>query len=83
MAEKGAMTVKEAGRRGGVSTKKRHGPEFYQRIGKQGGETTKAAHGTGLLPEDREEGREQGEAADRAGEAGAEGVRHAGESRWR
>jgi general stress protein YciG len=45
MAEKGAMTVKEAGRRGGVSTKKRYGPEFYQSIGKKGGETTKQRHG--------------------------------------
>jgi len=45
MPEKGAMTVKEAGRRGGVSTKKRHGPQFYQSIGKKGGETTKQRHG--------------------------------------
>jgi len=48
MAEKGAITVREAGRRGGVSTKKRHGPEFYERIGKQGGETTKQRMGPGF-----------------------------------
>jgi len=48
MAEKGAITVREAGRRGGVSTKKRHGPEFYQSIGKKGGTTTKQRMGPGF-----------------------------------
>lgn len=45
MAERGGMTVREAGRKGGRSTKARHGPEFYQTIGRKGGETTKARHG--------------------------------------
>ena len=45
MAEKGAITVREAGRRGGTSTKKKYGPQFYQSIGKKGGETTKKRHG--------------------------------------
>ncbi len=45
MAEKGAITVKEAGRRGGTSTKKRYGGDFYKAIGKKGGETTKQRHG--------------------------------------
>jgi len=45
MAEKGAITVREAGRRGGTSTKKRYGPDFYKNIGKKGGETTKQRHG--------------------------------------
>ncbi len=45
MAEKGAITVREAGRRGGVSTKKKYGPQFYQSIGKKGGQTTKQRHG--------------------------------------
>jgi general stress protein YciG len=45
MAEKGAMTVREAGRKGGTTTKRRHGPDFYTRIGKKGGETTKQRHG--------------------------------------
>ena len=45
MAEKGAMTCREAGRRGGTSTKLRHGPEFYESIGKKGGATTKERHG--------------------------------------
>jgi general stress protein YciG len=45
MAEKGAMTVREAGRKGGSTTKRRHGPGFYKSIGKKGGETTKECHG--------------------------------------
>lgn len=45
MPDRGGMTVREAGRKGGRATKARHGPEFYQRIGKKGGETTKARHG--------------------------------------
>ncbi len=45
MPEKGAMTVKEAGRKGGEKTKKTQGPDFYHRIGRLGGETTKERHG--------------------------------------
>ena len=45
MAEKGAMTVRDAGRKGGRTTKTRHGPEFYRAIGRKGGETTKKRHG--------------------------------------
>jgi len=42
---KGDMTTREAGRRGGTSTKKRYGPAFYEKIGKMGGTTTKQRHG--------------------------------------
>jgi general stress protein YciG len=45
MAEKGAMTVGEAGRRGGTQTRRKYGPGFYKSIGKKGGETTKQRHG--------------------------------------
>ena len=45
MADRGAMTVREAGRKGGRATKARHGPEFYESIGRKGGETTKKRHG--------------------------------------
>ena len=45
MAAKGAMTVREAGRKGGRSTRSRHGPEFYEAIGRKGGQTTKKRHG--------------------------------------
>jgi uncharacterized protein len=45
MAQKGDLTVQEAGRRGGTSTKKKYGGDFYKAIGKMGGETTKERHG--------------------------------------
>jgi general stress protein YciG len=45
MPVKGEISVREAGRRGGNSTKKKYGGEFYQSIGKKGGETTKQRHG--------------------------------------
>jgi general stress protein YciG len=48
MAEKGAITVREAGRRGGSSTKKKYGGEFYKSIGKKGGDTTKERMGPGF-----------------------------------
>jgi general stress protein YciG len=40
MAEKGTMSVREAGRRGGRTTKARHGDGFYRAIGHKGGTTT-------------------------------------------
>jgi general stress protein YciG len=33
------MTVREAGRKGGLRTSQTHGHEFYQEIGRKGGET--------------------------------------------
>ena len=36
--EKGKMTVKEAGRKGGETTKRTHGHEFYVQIGHKGGQ---------------------------------------------
>jgi general stress protein YciG len=38
---KGDISVKEAGRRGGNMTKKRHGHEFYEKIGQKGGQKVK------------------------------------------
>ena len=35
------MDVKEAGKRGGDSTKKKYGKEHYSKLGKKGGEKTK------------------------------------------
>lgn len=40
-----AMTVKEAGEKGGKSTRAKYGQEFYQSIGKEGGEETAKRHG--------------------------------------
>ncbi|MFL0365601.1 KGG domain-containing protein [Pseudobacillus sp. 179-B 2D1 NHS] len=36
--EKDKMTVEEAGRKGGETTARKHGKEFYQEIGEKGGE---------------------------------------------
>jgi general stress protein YciG len=47
---KAKMTRSEAGRKGGLTTKKKYGPDFYSRIGsvggKKGGQTTKKKYGT-------------------------------------
>ena len=38
---RGGMTVREAGRKGGEVTAKRHGPQFYEEIGRKGGQKIK------------------------------------------
>lgn len=40
-SEKGSMSVSEAGRKGGETTAKRHGPQFYEEIGRKGGQTVR------------------------------------------
>ena len=35
--EEGNMSVREAGRKGGKTTRQRYGSEFYQEIGQKGG----------------------------------------------
>jgi uncharacterized protein len=39
--KKGAMSVSEAGRKGGETTSKRYGHEFYEEIGHKGGQKVK------------------------------------------
>ena len=39
------MTVSEAGRKGGLTTSRKYGPEFYEAIGKKGGDKTSAKYG--------------------------------------
>jgi len=39
--ERGSMTVREAGRKGGEATARRHGPQFYEEIGRKGGQKVK------------------------------------------
>ena len=39
------ISVKEAGKRGGIATRDRHGVEFYRQIGARGGEITKRRWG--------------------------------------
>src|SRR4030081_3672562 len=41
----GGMTVRDAGKKGGETVKRKYGPEFYEAIGRKGGEATKQAHG--------------------------------------
>ena len=43
--EKGKMSVKEAGHKGGEKTAETHGKEFYEEIGHKGGEETARTHG--------------------------------------
>ena len=49
---KGDMSVSEAGRKGGETTKERYGEGFYVQIGRKGGrkggETTKERYGEGF-----------------------------------
>lgn len=49
------MTRSEAGRKGGKSTLKKYGSEFYQKIGqkggRKGGQTTKERYGTKFYQE--------------------------------
>jgi general stress protein YciG len=40
-----AMTVREAGEKGGRTTREKYGSEFYQEIGKGGGDETAKRHG--------------------------------------
>ncbi len=35
------ISVTEAGRKGGTTTRNRHGSKFYEQIGRRGGESTK------------------------------------------
>lgn len=44
-AARGAMTVVEAGQRGGQRVREKYGPAFYQAIGQKGGSTVKAQRG--------------------------------------
>lgn len=37
-APSGPMTIEEAARKGGNTTKERYGPDFYSRIGRKGGQ---------------------------------------------
>lgn len=41
MPERGEITVREAGRLGGLRTRDRHGPEHFERIGRLGGSKVK------------------------------------------
>lgn len=44
-SQKGDLTVREAGKKGGEKTAQTHGHEFYSEIGHKGGEKTAETHG--------------------------------------
>src|SRR5207237_109810 len=46
--KKGAMSVSEAGRKGGQTVRDKYGHSFYEEIGRKGGETVKAERGAGF-----------------------------------
>ncbi len=59
--ETGKMTVEEAGKKGGETTKETHGREFYHEIGKKGGEErAREIREKGISPETREKLSEAG-----------------------
>ena|SRR5438045_3541050 len=78
--EKGDMSVRQAGRKGGKHTATKHGPEFYREIGRRGGQARKKQLGVGGYAD---LGRKGGEA--RKGQLGSEGYaqlgRRGGEAR--
>jgi len=52
----GDMTVREAGHRGGIKVRDKHGREFYAEIGKKGGEAVRDEHGHEYYEEIGEKG---------------------------
>lgn len=45
MVERNGMSTEEAGRKGGETTSRNHGHDFYSRIGQKGGKSTSMRHG--------------------------------------
>ncbi len=46
--QRSGMTRQKAGQRGGLTTAKRHGKEFYEKIGRKGGQSRKKADKDGV-----------------------------------
>lgn len=78
------MTVREAGHKGGSTTKERYGESFYEEIGKKGGKiggkkggtTTKERYGEGFYEEiGRKGGQKVRELINRGKAAMAEGTK--------
>ena len=58
------ITVDEAGRRGGNTTRERYGRDFYRRIGKLGGERTRELYAEALKEVGKRGGRPRRPALD-------------------
>ena len=58
--EKGGMTVREAGRKGGQKVRDERGHAFYEEIGKKGGETVRDERGHEFYEEIGHKGGEKG-----------------------
>ncbi|MGQ9525879.1 MAG: KGG domain-containing protein [Armatimonadota bacterium] len=56
----GEMTVREAGRKGGMTVREKHGPEFFREIGRKGGQATWKAHGREFYQEIGKKGGQKG-----------------------
>lgn len=53
---KGDMTVREAGHKGGIKVRDQYGREFYAEIGRKGGETVRDEYGHEFYEEIGEKG---------------------------
>ena len=81
---KGAMTVSEAGRKGGVRVRETRGRKFYEEIGTKGGETFTAERGPPFYEEIGRKGGHKVRELIEKGTAGAEedaGAGHGGGER--
>lgn len=68
----GAISVREAGARGGHATLENQGTEFFKRIGKRGGQRTKELYGELLSEFGKRGGRPRRPNLDSAGEGSLE-----------
>ena len=60
MEERREMTVREAGKKGGDTVKRKYGPGYYAEIGKKGGESTKRQQGPEFYSRIGKKGGERG-----------------------
>lgn len=76
-AEERPMTIAEAARKGGNTTKERYGPDFYSRIGRKGGQRVARERGPEFYSEIGRKGGEARVAQSRKLERGPDDVEEA------
>ncbi|HUR68631.1 MAG TPA: KGG domain-containing protein [Candidatus Thermoplasmatota archaeon] len=79
--EERPMTIEEAARKGGNTTKQRYGPDFYSRIGRKGGQRVARERGPEFYSEIGRKGGEARVAQSRKLEREPEGSEAATETR--